>query len=72
MSLLEVDNVSVRFGGIVTLILSTVIIGYGVKGRSAAQGLVDAGVEKSQIVVVAHERAIVDEAARAANFTNRG
>jgi voltage-gated potassium channel len=42
----------------------TIIIGYGVKGRSAAQGLVDAGIEKSQIVVVAHERAVVDEAAR--------
>ena len=42
----------------------TVIVGYGVKGRAAAQGLVDAGTEKSQIVVVASERAIVDEAAR--------
>jgi voltage-gated potassium channel len=42
----------------------TIIIGYGVKGRSAAQGLVDAGVEKAQIVVVANERSVVDEAAR--------
>ena len=42
----------------------TVIIGYGVKGRSAAQGLIDAGVLKSDIVVIANERAIVDEAAR--------
>ncbi len=42
----------------------TVIIGYGVKGRAAAQGLVDAGVAKSEIVVVANERAMVDEAAR--------
>jgi len=42
----------------------TVIIGYGVKGRSAAQGLLDAGVLKSDIVVIADSRAIVDEAAR--------
>ncbi|MEI6363124.1 MAG: NAD-binding protein [Actinomycetes bacterium] len=42
----------------------TLIIGYGVKGRAAAQGLVDAGVPKSQIVVVANERAAVDSAAR--------
>jgi voltage-gated potassium channel len=42
----------------------TVIIGFGVKGRAAAQGLVDAGVDKAQIVVVATERAMVDEAAR--------
>jgi voltage-gated potassium channel len=42
----------------------TVIIGYGVKGRSAAQGLVDAGTPAAQIVVVALDRSLVDEATR--------
>lgn len=42
----------------------TVIIGYGVKGRAAAQGLIDAGVSRSEIVIVAPDRQIVDEAAR--------
>ena len=42
----------------------TIIIGYGVKGRSAAQGLLDAGIPKSNIVVIATDRSIVDEAAR--------
>jgi voltage-gated potassium channel len=42
----------------------TVIIGYGVKGRAAAQGLVDAGTPLTDIVVVARERSVVDEAAR--------
>lgn len=42
----------------------TVIIGYGVKGRSAAKGLVDAGTPRSQVVVVASDRAAVDEATR--------
>jgi voltage-gated potassium channel len=42
----------------------TVIVGYGVKGRSAAKGLVDAGTPPTQIVVVALDRLIVDEATR--------
>jgi voltage-gated potassium channel len=42
----------------------TVIIGYGVKGRSAAQGLLDAGVPRSDIVIVGITRAVVDEATR--------
>ena len=42
----------------------TVIIGYGVKGRSAARSLVDAGVSNTSIVVVSPDRTAVDEAAR--------
>lgn len=42
----------------------TVIIGYGVKGRSAARSLVDAGVPATSIVVVSPDRTAVDEAAR--------
>ena len=42
----------------------TVIIGYGVKGRAAARSLVDAGTPPTQVVVVAHDRATVDEATR--------
>jgi voltage-gated potassium channel len=42
----------------------TVIVGYGVKGRSAAKGLVDAGTPPTQIVVVALDHLLVDEATR--------
>ena len=42
----------------------TVIIGYGVKGRAAAQGLIDAGVPRSEIVIVAPTRQVIDEATR--------
>ncbi len=42
----------------------TVIIGYGVKGRAAAQSLIDAGTDRHEIVVVATDRAEVDEATR--------
>ena len=42
----------------------TVIIGYGVKGRAAARSLVDAGTSPTQVVVVAKDRATVDEATR--------
>lgn len=42
----------------------TVIIGYGVKGRSAALSLVDAGTSPTDIIVVSHEAAAVDAAAR--------
>lgn len=42
----------------------TVIIGYGVKGRSAAKSLVDAGTSPHDIVVVATDRGEVDEATR--------
>jgi voltage-gated potassium channel len=42
----------------------TVIVGYGVKGRAAAQGLVDSGTDRTQIVIVAPQRATVDEATR--------
>ena len=42
----------------------TVIIGYGVKGRSAARSLVDNGVSGNLIVVVTPDRAAVDEATR--------
>lgn len=42
----------------------TVIIGYGVKGRAAAKSLVDAGTNRHDIVVVATDRAEVDEATR--------
>ena len=41
-----------------------VIIGYGVKGRSAARSLVDNGVSGNLIVVVTPDRAAVDEATR--------
>ena len=42
----------------------TVIIGYGVKGRSAAHALVDAGTLPTDIVVVSNERSAIDAAAR--------
>lgn len=42
----------------------TVIIGYGVKGRSAAQALVDAGTPVCDIVVVSPDRVGVDAATR--------
>ena len=41
-----------------------VIIGYGVKGRSAARSLTDNGISGSHIVVVTPDRAAVDEATR--------
>lgn len=42
----------------------TIIIGYGVKGRSAAKALVDAGTPKTSIVVVAPAKDEIDEATR--------
>ena len=42
----------------------TVIVGYGVKGRAAAQSLTDAGTPSSQIVVVSPDRSAIDQAAR--------
>jgi voltage-gated potassium channel len=42
----------------------TVIIGYGVKGRAAAQALVDAGTLRTEVVVVAADRRTIDEATR--------
>ena len=46
----------------------TIIVGYGVKGRSAAKALVDAGIAKNDIVVVSEDRASVDEATRAGHI----
>ncbi len=40
----------------------TVIVGFGVKGRSAAQALIDSGVAPSSIVVVTTDRTAADEA----------
>ena len=42
----------------------TVIIGYGVKGRSAARSLIDAGTSPHDVVVVAADRTAIDEATR--------
>lgn len=42
----------------------TIVIGFGVKGRSAAKTIHDAGVPNSRIVVVAPDRIAVDEATR--------
>lgn len=42
----------------------TVIVGYGVKGRAAAHSLIDAGVDKSEIVIVSPNGATIDEATR--------
>ena len=50
----------------------TIIIGFGVKGRSAAKALIDAGVKASEIVVVSPDRAGVDEAARLGYIGVRG
>jgi voltage-gated potassium channel len=41
-----------------------VIVGYGVKGRSAARSLIDAGFSPQDIVVVAASREAIDEANR--------
>ena len=46
----------------------TIIVGYGVKGRSAARALVDAGIPAGEIVVVSADRAGVDEATRAGHI----
>jgi voltage-gated potassium channel len=40
----------------------TVIVGFGVKGRSAAQALIDSGVAPSGLVVVTTDRTAADEA----------
>jgi voltage-gated potassium channel len=40
----------------------TVIVGFGVKGRSAAQALIDGGVAPSSIVVVTTDRTAAEEA----------
>ena len=42
----------------------TIVIGYGVKGRSAARALLDAGRKGSEIVVVSTDRASIEEATR--------
>ena len=42
----------------------TVIVGFGVKGRSAARMLLDSGVDPLTIVVVAPDRTAIDEANR--------
>jgi voltage-gated potassium channel len=42
----------------------TIIIGYGVKGRSAAKALIDAGTPKNSIVVVSPSRNEIEEATR--------
>jgi voltage-gated potassium channel len=42
----------------------TVIIGFGVKGRSAARTIVDSGVEPKSIVIVSEDREAIDEATR--------
>jgi voltage-gated potassium channel len=42
----------------------TIIAGFGVKGRAAAKSLVDAGIPRESIVVVAPDRMAVDEATR--------
>ena len=42
----------------------TIIIGFGVKGRSAARTIVDSGVAPKDIVVVSSDRAAIDEATR--------
>jgi voltage-gated potassium channel len=40
----------------------TVIVGFGVKGRSAAQALLDQGTAPQELAVVAHDQLSVDEA----------
>lgn len=42
----------------------TVVIGYGVKGRSAVRMLLDNGVDPEEIVVVANDAAAVEDATR--------
>ena len=42
----------------------TIIVGYGVKGRSAARALRDAGVPTNSVVVVSADRTSVDDAGR--------
>ena len=42
----------------------TLIIGFGVKGRSAARTIVDSGIEPKNIVIVSEERTAIDEATR--------
>lgn len=42
----------------------TIVIGFGVKGRSAARTVVDSGVAPKDIVIVSNDRAAVDEATR--------
>lgn len=43
----------------------TVVIGYGIKGRSAVRALVDSGVPENRIVVVAHDAETTREATEA-------
>ncbi len=40
----------------------TVVVGFGVKGRSATRALIDQGTDPGDIVVVAHDQLSVDEA----------
>lgn len=42
----------------------TLIIGFGVKGRSAARTIVDSGTSPKDIVIVSEDRAAIDEATR--------
>ena len=42
----------------------TLIIGFGVKGRSAARTVVDSGISPKDIVIVSEDRAASDEATR--------
>lgn len=42
----------------------TIIIGFGVKGRSAARTIADSGVSPKDIVIVADDRISIDEATR--------
>ena len=42
----------------------TLIIGFGVKGRSAARTVVDSGTSPKDIVIVSEDRAAIDEATR--------
>jgi voltage-gated potassium channel len=50
----------------------TVIIGFGVKGRSAAKMLIDSGMPRKEIVVVARDRDGVNEAQRLGLVTVEG
>ena len=42
----------------------TLIIGFGVKGRSAARTIVDSGIAAKDIVIVSEDRAAIEEATR--------